>query len=118
MSDIVHPLEPEMMRLVNRAAREARAILGPEDGLAQALLKRYVAEVPERMGEYAEAWDATRAEPTFGIALPDWGTAAERLRASYVALALTERVWATEAAVGRTEAESGERLPAAWEIAL
>ena len=33
-------------------------------------------------------------------------------------LALTERVWATEAAVERTEAESGERLPAAWEIAL
>lgn len=118
MSGIDHPLEPDMMRLVNRAAREARAILGPSDGLAQALLERYIAEVPEHMSEYERAWDATRTEPTFGISLPVWELVAERLRAHYVAIALADRVQAMEMTIERTEHQSHRPLPAAWEIAL
>ena len=118
MSGIRGPLEPHMMRLVNRAAREARAILGPGDGLAQALLERYLAEVPDRVGDYARAWDGSRSEPAFGISLPAWELAAERLRASYVALALVSRVQAAEAAIAQEEANPLRAAPAAWEVAL
>ena len=118
MSGIRHPLEPPMMRLVNRAAREARAILGPENGLAQALLEHYIAEVPDHMSDYAHAWNETRIEPTFGISLPTWEIVAERLQASYVALVLAERVQAAEAAIARDEVNPRRSLPAAWEVAL
>lgn len=118
MSGTDRPLEPHMMRLVNRAAREARAILGPQDGLAQALLKRHLAEVPDRVGDYARAWDETRSEPAFGISLPTWELAAERLQASYVAITLVSRVRAAEAAIAREEANPRRATPAAWEVAL
>ena len=118
MSGTDRPLEPHMMRLVNRAAREARAILGPGDGLAQTLLKRYLAEVPDRMSDYAHAWNETRTESAFGISLPTWEIVAERLRASYVALVLVSRIQAAEAAVAREEANPQQPLPAAWEVAL
>lgn len=118
MSGIRHPLEPPMMRLVNRASREARAILGPENGLAQALLEHYIAEVPDHMGDYAHAWNETRSEPAFGISLPTWEIVAERLQASYVALVLVNRVRAAEAAIARDETNPRRPLPAAWEVAL
>lgn len=118
MSGTDRPLEPHMMRLVNRAAREARAILGPSDGLAQTLLKRYLAEVPERMSEYARSWNETRTETAFGISLPTWELAAERLQASYVALVLTERVRAAEIAIAREETDARRALPGAWEVTL
>lgn len=118
MSGIRHPLEPYLMRLVNRAAREARTILGPENGLAQALLEHYIAEVPDRMGDYAHAWNETRSEPAFGISLPTWEIVAERLQASYIALALVSRVRAAEAAIARDETNPRRPLPAAWEVAL
>ena len=118
MSGTDRPLEPHMMRLVNRAAREARAILGPGDGLAQTLLKRYLAEVPDRMSEYARSWNETRTETAFGISLPTWEIVAERLQASYVALVLVNRVQAAEAAIAREEANPRRATPAAWEVAL
>lgn len=118
MGGIDHPLEPYLMRLVNRAVREARAILGPGDGLAQVLLERYVAEVPDSLGEYAQAWNETRIEPVFGISLPTWELAAERLQASYVALVLTERVRAAEIAIAREETDTRRAMPGAWEVTL